>query len=500
MPVITIPTRVTSNSSTLVDHIITNNTELDLNPAVIEADISDHFPVLCIITKPRPQLTYESKKMLYRDKSSFRVDSFCENLEAKLINVFSQQPELNNDNFNEMFELFSTTVLSTINAHAPLKPLSRKQKKILSKPWLTKGLLTSIKHKRSMFKTDFLSDDDDKIIFYKEYVNKLTKLKALSKTDYFSSAINDIQKDLRKLWNVIRSVLPASQDCASAIPLSLKINGHTSTNDQAISEHFNEFFCSIGANLADKFNQSAPSSLSQYLEQRVSPSIYLDVPNLSEIINAIQALSLNKSIGHDNIPPYYLRITSSILAPYLHIFIDFCFTKGVFPETCTIAKIVPIFKKGERENPFNYRPISILTCFSKILEQIIHKRLISFFDKHGIIQHTQYGFQLNVSTNHALVDVVTQSFENINNNMYTGLIFLDLTKAFDTVNHEMLLHKLDHYGIRGQSNNLLRAFLKRKQYVSINSSNSSLLTNDHGVAQGSTLGPFLFLIYINDLR
>ena len=148
---------------------------------MIEADISDHFPVLCIITKPQPQLTYESKKMLYRDKSSFRVDSFCENLEAKLINVFSQQPELNNDNFNEMFELFSTTVLSTINAHAPSKPLSKEQKKLLSKPWLTKGLLTSIKHKRSMFKTHFLSHDDNKITFYKKYVNMLTKLKALCK-------------------------------------------------------------------------------------------------------------------------------------------------------------------------------------------------------------------------------------------------------------------------------------------------------------------------------
>ena len=350
-----------------------------------------------------------------------------------------------------------------------------------------------------MFKTHFLSNDDDKTIFYKKYVNKPTELKALSKKVYFFSAINDTQKDPRKLWNVIRSVLPASQDCASALPLSLKINGHTITNDQAISEHFNEFFCSIGASLADKFNQSAPNSLSQYLEQRVSPSICLDVPNLSEIINAIQALSLNKSIGHDNIPPYYLCIASSTLAPYLQIFIDFCFTKGVFPETCTIAKIVPILKEGERENPSNYRPISILTCFSKILERIIHKHLTSFFDKHGIIQHTQYGFQRNVSTNHALVDVVTQSFENINNNVYTGLIFLDLTKAFDTVNHEILLHKLDHYAIRGQSNNLLRAFLKRKQYISINGSNSSLLTNDHGVAQGSTLGPLLFLIYINDL-
>ena len=197
----------------------------------------------------------------------------------------------------------------------------------------------------------------------------------------------------------------ASQDRASAIPLSLKMNGRTITSDQAISKHFNEYFCSIGANLADKFNQSAPNPLPQYLKQSVSPSIYLDVPNLSEIIKAIRALSLDKAIGHDNIPPYYFRIASSILAPHLQIFIDFCFINGVFPETCTIAKIVPIFKKSERENPFNYRPISILTCFFKILEQIMHKRLISFLDKHGIIQHTQYGFQRNVSTIHALVDV-----------------------------------------------------------------------------------------------
>ena len=192
-----------------------------------------------------------------------------------------------------------------------------------------------------MFKTHFLSDDDDEIIFYKKYVNKLTKLKALSKTDHFSSAINDTIKDPRKLWNVIRSVLPAFQDCASAIPLSLKMNGHTISNDQAISEHF----CSIGANLADKFNQSAPNSLSQYLEQRVSPSIYLDVPNLSEIINAIQALSLNKSIGHDNITLHYLRIVSSILAPYLQILSISVLPKASFLKHAQLLKLYQYSKK-----------------------------------------------------------------------------------------------------------------------------------------------------------
>ena len=130
---------------------------------------------------------------------------------------------------------------------------------------------------------------------------------------------------------------------------------------------------------------------------------------------------------------------------------------------------------------------------------LLYKRINNFLNKHNVIINSQYGFQNKVSTNYAFVDIITHSYDNIYFNQYTGLVFLDLTKAFDTVNHDILFLKLEHYGIRGSANQLIKSFLFRKQFVSIKGAKCKLLQNNYGVPQGSVLGPLLFLLYVNGM-
>ena len=292
----------------------------------------------------------------------------------------------------------------------------------------------------------------------------------------------------------MKSVLGTNSQCE--IPL-LKHNNLEYSNSLSISDIFNLYF----NNIASEIERSIPvvGVDPTILVPKNNFSVFLRPITIDECLGIISKLKNSKPDLH-NLPVYLLKIFSEMVSPILCDIFNLCLTSGVFPDELKFSTITPVHKKGARDDLNNYRPISVISTISKILEKCIRVRLGNFMEKHNLINPMKFGLLENKSTEEAalkFVDIVQESLEK---KVFALSIFIDFTKAFDTISHVILLKKLELYGIRGIALKLIASYLsKRKHRTKVNSWFSSYKTIEIGLPQGSILSPLLFLFYINDL-
>ena len=304
----------------------------------------------------------------------------------------------------------------------------------------------------------------------------------------------------KEIWKGINELVSRKKNKNKSIN-SIKTRGSNgiTSRPSEISNIMNRYFAEVGPNLASNIPLTDKTVL-DYLDEPVHNTFYFLPIVQKEIQDEINSLSQNKSSGLYSCPVKLLKLGSLQISEPLSVIFNKSIQTGTYPHKLKIAKIIPIHKDGDETDPGNYRPISLLSIFNRIFEKLMYDRLVSFINKYGLLYNSQYGFREKHNAQHAIIDITYRIQKNIDQGLFTCGLFIDLKKAFDTVNHNILLTKLSHFGIRGVIHDWFKSYLSnRKQTVSIDGSISDYEVTSCGVPQGSVLGPLLFLIYINDI-
>ena len=502
-PKITLPTRFSNRKGTLLDNFFCKLSETTLNSTsgILVKQFSDHHPYfifLDTLNKYQPN----SRKIKISKQSQESVNSFISEIKNANITGKIDCDPLSCPSKN--YDVVEQIINDAYTTHLPCKFVKFKKHKHKKNTWITQGIIRSIKFRDTLYKNlksklPGTEEFNHHKINLNTYNNILKRSIREAKKLYYESCFDRYKTDIRKTWSTINDILNKTKK-KKDFPEFFK-DGNILINDRlTIANKFNVFFTNIGPNLASEINTPNHKHFKDYLNSPPKCTFQFQLIDETLTESLFDKLPNKSSSGYDNISLKLLKRLKTDLVSPITILVNQMLSTGVFPEKLKLAKVIPLYKKDEDSQFNNYRPISLLPAISKIFEKVIFIQLFSYFDCNKLFYNSQYGFRTGHSTELAVLEIIDRLVLEMDKGELPFNIYLDLSKAFDTLDHTILLQKLDYYGVKDLANNLFRSYLTdRTQFVEFKDIKSDILTLSTGVPQGSILGPLLFIIYMNDI-